>query len=243
MITIIPAIDIIDGKCVRLTCGDFQTKKVYDQSPLEAAKRFENIGIQHLHLVDLDGARQRKIVNWKILEKIATQTSLKIDFGGGIQSNQDIEIAFKSGANQVTAGSVAIKNKPLVNHWLNQYGAEKIILGTDVSEDKIAIHGWQEQTEIYLFDFLTDYKMLGIKYVICTDISKDGMLAGPASDLYGKIKEKYSKIFLIASGGISSIYDIECLDQIGVNGVIIGKALYEGKIQLKELKVFLSHYS
>ncbi len=239
MITIIPAIDIIEGTCVRLTRGEFQSKKIYNVDPLEVAKEYEDIGINRLHLVDLDGAKQRHIVNWKVLESIALNTTLEIDFGGGVQSHEDIEVAFQSGANQVIAGSVAIINPKIVPLWLEKYGAEKIILGADVKNGKVAIHAWQEQTDSELLSFLNNYYESGIRYVICTDISQDGLLQGPSIDLYDKIKNRFSDFYLIASGGISCIKDITILEQIAVDGVIIGKALYEGKIKLKELESFL----
>jgi phosphoribosylformimino-5-aminoimidazole carboxamide ribotide isomerase len=239
MIMIIPAIDIIEGKCVRLTHGDFQTVKVYGENPLDVAKRFEDAGMQRVHLVDLDGAKEKRIINWKILERIASYTSLKIDFGGGIQSDQDIDIAFECGAAQITAGSIAIKNKQLVLSWLYRYGSEKIILGADVQKNKISIHGWTEATEVDLFDFIADYRKEGIQYIICTDISKDGMLTGPSFELYKEIKSRFSELILIASGGISSIDEIENLDRERIDGVIIGMAIYEGKIELEELKRFL----
>lgn len=239
MIMIIPAIDIIDGKCVRLTRGDYQTVKVYGENPLDVAKKFEDAGMQQIHLVDLDGAKEKRIINWKILERIASYTSLKIDFGGGIRSDKDIDIAFECGAAQITAGSVAVKNKPLVLSWLYRYGSDKIILGADVQKNKISIHGWTESTEVDLFDFIADYTKEGIQYIICTDISKDGMLAGPALELYRDIKSKFTEIILIASGGISSLDEIGELDREGIDGVIIGMAIYEGKIKLEELKRFL----
>jgi phosphoribosylformimino-5-aminoimidazole carboxamide ribotide isomerase len=239
MIKIIPAIDIIEGKCVRLTRGDYQKVKIYGENPLDVAKKFEDADIQKLHLVDLDGAKERRIINWKILERIASFTSLKIDFGGGIQSDQDIDIAFECGAAQISAGSIAVKNKPLFLSWLYRYGPDKIILGADVHKDKISIHGWTEATDIDLFDFIAEYQKEGIQYIICTDISKDGMLSGPSVKLYKKIKSKFTELFLIASGGISSIYEIEDLDRELIDGVIIGMAIYEGKIKLEELKPFL----
>lgn len=239
MITIIPAIDIIEGTCVRLTRGEFQSKKIYNVDPLEVAKEYEDIGIKRLHMVDLDGAKQRHIVNWKVLERIALNTTLDIDFGGGVQSHEDIEIAFQSGANQVTAGSVAILNPKIVQLWLEKYGAEKIILGADVKNGKVAIHAWQKQTDNKLLSFLSNYYKSGIRYVICTDISQDGLLQGPSVDLYDKIKNCFPDFYLIASGGISCVEDITMLGQINIDGVIIGKALYEGKIKLMELKPFL----
>lgn len=232
---IIPAIDIIDGKCVRLTQGDYAQKKVYNEDPLEVAKMFEGAGIERLHLVDLDGAKAKHIVNWKVLEKIATKTSLKIDFGGGLKSNKDVEIAFNSGALQITGGSIAVKDRPTFEGWLEQYGSEKIILGADVKNEQIAISGWQETTAINLFDFLTDYIQKGIKYIICTDIAKDGLLQGTSVDLYKKIRTEFPDLQLIASGGVTSMKDIEALQEIDCFGAIIGKAIYEGKLSVKEL--------
>jgi phosphoribosylformimino-5-aminoimidazole carboxamide ribotide isomerase len=239
MITIIPAIDIIEGKCVRLSRGDYQTVKVYGESPLDVAKKFEDIGIQRLHLVDLDGAKEKRIINWKILERITSYTGLRIDFGGGIQSDQDIDIAFECGAAQVTAGSIAVKNRALVLSWLYRFGSEKIILGADVHKSKISIHGWTEATDIDLFDFIAEYQKEGIKYIICTDISKDGMLSGPSIGLYKELRSKFSELFLIASGGISNLQDVEELDKERIDGVIIGMAIYEGKIGLEDLRRFL----
>jgi phosphoribosylformimino-5-aminoimidazole carboxamide ribotide isomerase len=239
MMTIIPAMDIIGGKCVRLTRGDFDTKKVYDNDPLAVAKRFEDIGVQRLHMVDLDGARQKHVVNHDVLEKVAANTSLMIDFGGGLQSENDICIAFDSGANQITAGSIAVKNKSMVKSWLEKYGVEKIILGADVSNHKIVISGWQEQTDIDIESFLREQMVFGFKYAICTDVSRDGVLQGPAIGLYRSLTDKLPDLQLIASGGVSKIDDLVLLSDSGVSGVIIGKALYEGHIKLEELKPFL----
>jgi len=239
MIAIIPAIDVIEGKCIRLTQGKFETKKVYNENPLEVAKRFEDVGLQHLHLVDLDGAREKQIINWRVLETIASRTTLKIDFGGGIQSDDDLRIAFECGAAQVNLGSIAVKDQEKVLGWLKAWGDERIILSADVKEKKIAIHGWQDQTEIDLFDFVKDYHEAGMKYLVCTDISRDGMLEGPAMDLYKELKASFPEMFIIASGGISRLSEIEELDLAGIDGVIIGKAIYEGKIKLQELKPFI----
>lgn len=239
MITIIPAIDIIDGKCVRLTKGDYETKKIYNDDPLEVAKSFEKAGINRLHMVDLDGAKQKHIVNSVTLDRVARGTNLQIDFGGGLKSNEDLEIAFSRGANQVTAGSIAVKNKEQVIGWLEKYGGEKIILGADVKNEKISVSGWQEQTDINLIEFLDDYIKHGIKTIICTDIAKDGMLTGPSFDLYKKIQDKFPKLEIIASGGISQISDVNKLNEMEIGGVIIGKAIYENKISLEELKPFL----
>lgn len=236
---IIPAIDIIEGKCIRLTRGDFSTRKIYNESPLEVARQFEGNGIGNLHLVDLDGARQKKIVNWRVLEQIAGKTSLKVDFGGGIQSDDDLRIAFECGAAQVNLGSIAVKDRQKVLQWLNARGTEKIILSADVNDRKVAIHGWQEKTGLDLFDFVGRYQEEGVKYLVCTDISRDGMLKGPAIELYRELKETFPDMFIIASGGLTSIGEIEELIEMAVDGVIIGKAIYEGKIKLKELKPFL----
>ncbi len=232
---IIPAIDIIDGKCVRLTKGDYATKKIYNENPLEVAKEFEANGIKYLHLVDLDGAKASKIVNHKVLEQVSTNTSLKIDFGGGLKSDEDLKIAFDAGASQITGGSIAVKNAELFEQWLEQYGAERIILGADSHNRKIMTHGWQRGSELDVVEFITDYVKKGITYVIPTDIAKDGMLEGAANSLYKEILSK-SKIKLIASGGVASIEDIHQLEAIGCDGVIIGKAIYEGRISMKELQ-------
>jgi phosphoribosylformimino-5-aminoimidazole carboxamide ribotide isomerase len=235
MIELIPAIDIIDGKCVRLSQGDYDSKKVYNENPVEVAKEFEVNGIRRLHIVDLDGAASDHIVNYRMLEQIASQTTLVIDFGGGIKTDKDLEIAFNSGAQMITGGSIAVKNPKLFQKWLIQYGKDKIILGADVKEHKIAVNGWKDKTVIELFPFLDDYINKGIKKVICTDISCDGMLRGAATDLYEKILEQYPNLYLIASGGVSSIEDIRALKKAGVPAVIFGKALYEGRIRLNEL--------
>jgi len=232
---IIPAIDILGGKCVRLTRGDFSTKTVYNDDPLEVAKEMEDNGIRYLHLVDLDGAKSKMIVHYRILEKIASQTSLEIDFGGGIRSYNDLRIAFVSGAKQVTAGSIAHSSPALVLEWLSKYGNEKIILGADSKDSKITINGWQQESESDVISFISDYSSKGIKYVICTDVEKDGLLEGPATDLYRKIISAM-KVNLIASGGISSLDDIIEIKEAGCEGAIIGKAIYEGKIKLKELR-------
>ena len=236
---IIPAIDIIDGKCVRLSKGDYDTKKIYNVNPLEVAKSFENHGIQYLHLVDLDGAKSNKIVNHKILEQLASQTSLKIDFGGGLKSDADIKIAFESGANQITGGSIAIKNPILFKEWIAKYGADKIILGADANNEKIAISGWLEDSKEDLIPFIQSYQSNGIQYVICTDIAKDGMLEGPSFDLYKKILSQTTHLKLIASGGISTFDELPKLDEMGCEGTIIGKAIYEGRITLKQLENFI----
>ena len=232
---IIPAIDIIDGKCVRLTKGDYNTKKVYNENPLEVAKEFEANGIQYLHLVDLDGAKSKHIVNHKILESIASKTNLKVDFGGGLKSNDDLRIAFECGANQITGGSIAANNPDVFLAWLETYGSEKIILGADCKDRKIATNGWLEASELDVVDFIKDYESKGIRYVICTDIAKDGMLQGTSNELYAEIISK-SNVKLIASGGVSSLRDLELVKEIGCEGVILGKAIYEGNISLKELQ-------
>jgi phosphoribosylformimino-5-aminoimidazole carboxamide ribotide isomerase len=239
MLKIIPAIDLIDGKCVRLTKGDYAQKKVYNENPIEVAKEFEANGIKYLHLVDLDGAKSSGIVNWKVLNQISSQTKLQIDFGGGIKSDKDLEIAFENGANQLNIGSLAVKNKELFVNWLQKYGNEKIILSADVINEEIAISGWQENSGINLFNFLDDYLKQGIKHVVCTDVSKDGTLQGTAIDLYNKILKQFPDIKLIASGGISNIEDVEELSKTTVSGVIIGKAIYESKISLKDLHKYL----
>jgi len=231
---IIIAIDIIEGKCVRLTKGDFSTKKIYSENPLELAKQIEDHGIMYIHMVDLDGARNKHVVNYKILRKIASQTSLKIDFGGGIRSDDDLDIAFDCGARQVTCGSISVSDKPLVLEWLARLGAEKIILGADSVDRKIVTEGWVDSSDSDIIKFISDYRAKGIKYSICTDVEKDGMLQGPSTDLYKEIL-KIDGLNLIASGGISSINNIEELEQIGCEGAIIGKALYEGVLDLKEI--------
>lgn len=240
---IIPAIDIIDGKCVRLTKGDYDTKKIYNENPLEVAKQFEASGIEYLHLVDLDGAKAQHIVNYKVLEQIASKTTLKIDFGGGLKTNEDLHIAFNSGAKQITGGSIAVKDAKTFEGWLSKYGSTKIILGADCNNEKIAISGWQEESDLEIIPFIQDYQKQRIQYVICTDISKDGMLEGPSFDLYKKILNECSSsegqsIKLIASGGVSCIDDVNALEDLGCEAVIIGKALYENKINLKDLAQF-----
>lgn len=238
MIEIIPAIDIIDGKCVRLSQGDYATKKVYNEDPLEVAKEFEAHGLHRLHVVDLDGAASHHVVNYNVLDKIASRTSMIIDFGGGIKSDQDIVIAFDNGAQMVTIGSVAVKEPALMKRWIEMFGSEKLILGADVKDEKISINGWKEDSEIELMPFLDDYSQKGIRKVLCTDISKDGMLNGPAVDLYKKIIEKFPDMHLIASGGVGCIEDIEKLEEANIPAVVFGKAIYEGKISLKELSRF-----
>ena len=240
---IIPAIDIIEGKCVRLTKGDYNTKKIYNENPLEVAKEFEAAGIEYLHVVDLDGAKASQIINYKVLEQIATKTNLKIDFGGGLKSDKDLEIAFNSGANQITGGSIAVKNKPIFESWITKFGAEKIILGADFYPDnsggKIATNGWQEESTLELIPFISGYQQKGIQYVICTDISKDGMLQGPSFEVYKNILAEVKPLKLIASGGISTFDELPKLAELGCEGVIIGKAIYENKISLKQLENFI----
>ena len=235
MIEVIPAIDIMDGKCVRLSLGDFSTKKIYSNDPVQMARAFQDAGLKRLHLVDLDGSRTKNPVNIEVLYKIADETDLKIDFGGGIQSNQAILDAFEYGASQVTAGSIAVRDPEMVAGWLRQYGSGRIILGADVRNLKISIAGWTEDSGVELFDFLNQWIKDGIRTVICTDITKDGMLKGPAFNLYQTILDKYENLDLIASGGVTSLADLETLNQMGVKKAIVGKAIYEGRIQLKEL--------
>ena len=235
---IIPAIDIIDGKCVRLSQGYYDTKKIYNENPLEVAKEFEDYGIEYLHLVDLDGAKSKQIINHKTLELIASKTNLKVDFGGGIKANDDIRIAFECGANQITGGSIAVQNQTLFQEWISQYGSDKIILGADAKDRKIATHGWLETSELDVIDFIQEYKTKGIEYVICTDIAKDGMLQGTSNELYAEILAA-SDVKLIASGGVSSIDDLIKVKELGCEGAILGKAIYEGRIDLKDLRLLI----
>jgi phosphoribosylformimino-5-aminoimidazole carboxamide ribotide isomerase len=235
---IIPAIDIIDGKCVRLSKGDYSTQKTYNENPLEVAKAYEDHGIEYLHLVDLDGAKSKHIVNHKVLENLATKTKLKIDFGGGLKTDKDLSIAFESGAKQITGGSIAVKQPKVFSEWISTYGAEKIILGADVKGEYIATDGWLETSDQFLFDFLAHYQAKGIQYSICTDISKDGMLQGPSFDLYQKIILE-TEVKLIASGGISQFDELPLLAEMGCEGIIIGKAIYENRISLKQLEQFI----
>jgi len=254
---IIPAIDIINGQCVRLTKGDYNTKKVYNENPVEVAKAFEDTGIQYVHVVDLDGAKASHIVNYKVLEAIAIKTNLNIDFGGGLKSDEDLRIAFESGANQITGGSIAVKQPKVFQSWIQNYGPEKIILGADCNNEKIAISGWQEDSDLEVIPFIKDYTKKGIDYVICTDIFKDGMLEGPSFELYKTIlkqcvistersdeksqyvKEIMNPIKLIASGGISKFEELPQLAKMGCEGVIIGKAIYENRISLKQLENYI----
>jgi phosphoribosylformimino-5-aminoimidazole carboxamide ribotide isomerase len=236
---IIPAIDIIDGKCVRLTQGDYAQKTIYNENPLEVALEFESIGITRLHLVDLDGAKLGKVVNYKVLEKIAGKTKLSIDFGGGIKTYDDIETIFNYGADLATVGSIAVKNKELFFSWIKKYGTEKLFLGADVKNEKIAVGGWLETTNISIYDFIEENLNEGVKYVFCTDISKDGLLQGPSIDLYKNILSKFPSLNLTASGGVSKLDDLVELKNIGCSSAIVGKAIYEGRITMNELKTFL----
>ncbi len=235
---IIPAIDLIDGKCVRLTQGDYSQKTIYNENPIEVAKEFETAGFSRLHLVDLDGAKAGAVKNWKVLEGIASQTNLIIDFGGGIKTKEDVDIVFASGAKFATVGSIAVKDKVTFVSWLTSYGADKFLLGADVKEEMIAIGGWLETTHINIYDFIEDYLQLGVQQIFCTDVSKDGKLEGPATDLYKKILEKSTELKLIASGGVAIIDDVYQLKEVGCKGVIIGKAIYENRISLKDLASF-----
>ncbi len=235
---IIPAIDIIDGKCVRLTQGDYGQKTIYNENPLEVAKEFEAAGLNRLHLVDLDGAKAGAVKNWKVLETIASNTSLVIDFGGGIKKEEDVTIVFNSGASLATIGSLAVKNEALFLEWLQKFGAHKFLLGADVKEEKIAVGGWLETTDIDIYDFIGKYFAEGIQQLFCTDVSKDGKLEGPSIELYAKIITQFPQLHFIASGGVSSVADLEELEKIGCAGAIVGKAIYENRISLDELKKF-----
>ncbi|WP_276370631.1 1-(5-phosphoribosyl)-5-[(5-phosphoribosylamino)methylideneamino]imidazole-4-carboxamide isomerase [Chryseolinea sp. H1M3-3] len=235
---IIPAIDIIDGKCVRLTQGDYNQKKIYNENPVDMAKQFEDAGLKYLHLVDLDGAKAGTVVNWNVVEAICTQTSLIVDFGGGIKTEDQIKQLVSYGVQQVNLGSIAVKDPNLVSEWIEKFGNEKIILSADAKNEMIAISGWVEDSEILITDFLRDYIHKGIEYVTCTDISTDGMLTGPNVELYTKILLTFPQLNLIASGGVSCLEDLHDLNQIGVDGVIVGKAIYEGRVELKELRNF-----
>jgi phosphoribosylformimino-5-aminoimidazole carboxamide ribotide isomerase len=238
MITIIPAIDLIDAKCVRLSQGDYKQKTIYNENPLEVAKMFEDAGIKRLHLVDLDGAKAHHIVNYKVLETLASKTNLVIDFGGGLKSDQDLRIAFESGASMITGGSIAVKNRSTFENWIVKYGAEKIILGADAKDRKIAVSGWQEDSNEDIIPFIKSYTEKGISKVISTDIARDGMLSGPSIELYKEILSNFPTLGLIASGGIATMKDIYELDEMGVPGVITGKAIYENRISLKEIENF-----
>lgn len=232
---IIPAIDIIDGKCVRLSQGDYAQKTVYNENPLEVAKQFEDAGLRHLHLVDLDGAKARKVVNWKVLEAIITNTGLKVDFGGGLRTTEDVRKVLECGAAQITAGSIAVSDRDTVLQWLTEFGAERIILGADAKDGRIATHGWLDDSGLDVLSFIDDYHRSGIRYVVCTDIAKDGMLQGPSTELYQRILAANKHVNLIASGGVSSIQDLRELKSAGLEAAIVGKAIYEGRITLKEL--------
>lgn len=236
---IIPAIDIIEGKCVRLTQGDYAQKTVYNEHPLEVAKQFEAAGLTRLHLVDLDGAKAGTVKNWKVLETIAAKTTLVIDFGGGIKQENDVRIVFDSGARLATIGSLAVKSEAIFVSWLTKFGAEKFLLGADVKAEKIAVSGWLETTDIWIYDFLRKYLGHGIQQVFCTDVSKDGKLEGPSVALYQQILHEFPDLCLIASGGVSSLGDLEKLAEIGCEGAIVGKAIYENRISLTELQHFL----
>lgn len=235
---IIPAIDIIDGKCVRLTQGDYSQKKIYNEHPLEIARQFEDAGLSRLHLVDLDGARAGAVKNWRVLESIAGKTGLTIDFGGGIKKEEDLQIVFNSGARLATIGSLAVKDEELFTSWLTVYGADRFFLGADVKDEKITIGGWTETTKIWLYDFLQKYLEKQVNYVFCTDVSKDGLLEGPAVELYKNIKTKFPGLSCVASGGVSKMQDLDALQEAGCAGVIIGKAIYEGRISLASLQKF-----
>ena len=233
---IIPAIDIIDGKCVRLTQGDYARKRVYNENPLDVARSFEDAGLRYLHLVDLDGAKAGKVINWKVIEAVTFGTNLSVDFGGGIKTDDEIRRLFDGGVSQVNLGSIAIKDPAKVSRWIELFGADKIVLSADVKDEKIAIAGWQEDSAISITDFISDYVKKGIQYITCTDISTDGMLQGPNVTLYSKLLRTFPGIKLIASGGVSSLQDLSNLRQLRVDGVIIGKAIYEGRITLDELR-------
>lgn len=236
--TIIPAIDIIDGKCVRLTQGDYNQKKVYNERPLEVAKEFEDAGLKRLHLVDLDGAKAGVVKNWKVLEAIAGKTKMVIDFGGGIKTDKDVNIVFEAGAALATVGSTAVKDEATFISWLGKYGADKFLLGADVKDEKIAIGGWLETTDVWIYDFIEKYVSKGVSQIFCTDVSKDGKLEGPSIELYKNIISKFPDLHFIASGGVSSIEDVYALEAIGCKGVIIGKAIYEGRIDIEQLTKF-----
>jgi phosphoribosylformimino-5-aminoimidazole carboxamide ribotide isomerase len=237
---IIPAIDIIDGKCVRLTHGDYSQKKIYNKHPLDVAREFEDAGIKRLHLVDLDGAKAGAVKNWKVLETLAAKTSLVIDFGGGIKTEKDVQIVFDGGAAFATVGSIAVKDEKTFSDWLTTFGADKFLLGADVKKERITVSGWTEETEIWIYEFIEKYIGKGMKQIFCTDVSKDGALQGPSTELYKSIVEKFPELHFIASGGVSSIDDVYQLREIGCKGVIIGKAIYEGRIELNELKKIMN---
>lgn len=235
---IIPAIDIIEGKCVRLTQGDYGQKKIYNEKPLEVAKEFEDAGLSRLHLVDLDGAKAKKVINWKVLETICGHTGLHVDFGGGVQSDDDLRTVFESGAKQVTGGSIAVKNPEMLETWLQKYGAERIILGADARNEKVAVSGWEEGTTLWVYDFVQNWVEKGVKYAISTDVAKDGLLQGPSFGLYQKLQAQCPDLQIIASGGVSNLADIELLAEQEIYGVIVGKAIYEGRVSLADLQRF-----
>jgi phosphoribosylformimino-5-aminoimidazole carboxamide ribotide isomerase len=235
---IIPAIDIIEGKCVRLTKGDYNTKKIYNESPLEVAKQFEDAGLTRLHLVDLDGAKAGEVKNWKVLEAIAARTQLTIDFGGGVKTEKDVSIILNSGGAMVTIGSLAIKDETTFVSWFEKWGAEKFLLGADVKDERITVGGWLETTDIWIYDFIEKYFEKGVRQIFCTDVAKDGALEGPSIELYKNIVSKFPQLHFIASGGVSTLDDVHQLHDIGCNGVIIGKAIYEGRVPLSQLKRF-----
>lgn len=235
---LIPAIDIINGKCVRLTQGDYDSVKVYNENPLEIAKQFEDAGLTWVHVVDLDGAKAGAVRNWKVLESIASKTGLDIDFGGGIKTEKDVSIVLESGAKWVTIGSIAVKDEELFVEWIDKFGSSSFILGADVKDEKIAISGWLETTDIWIYDFIRKYMKHGLKQIFCTDVKKDGLLQGPSVKLYKNIITEFPSLHLIASGGVSSLKDLEELAAIGCNAAIVGKAIYENRISLKELKTF-----
>ncbi len=231
---------MIEGKCVRLTQGDYGKKTIYNENPLEVAMEFEDAGLKRLHLVDLDGAKAKKVINWKVLEKIASKTKLHIDFGGGVQSEEDLKIVFENGAKQVTGGSVAVKQPDLFEDWLNTYGGGMIILGADAKNEKVAVSGWEEGTQLWVYDFIEKYVEKGVQYTISTDVAKDGLLQGPSFDLYKNIQDKCPKLNIIASGGVSELKDVERLAEMNIYGVIIGKAIYENRIKLSDLRSFIT---
>lgn len=233
---IIPAIDIIEGKCVRLTRGDYNQKKIYNERPLEVARQFEDAGLQRLHLVDLDGAKAGAVTNWKVLETLASKTGLAIDFGGGIKTEKDVQIVFECGSRYATVGSMAVKEKDTFVSWLKKWGTDQFLLGADVRHEKLTISGWTESTEIWIYDFIQEYMEQGVQQIFCTDVAKDGALEGPGIELYKSILEKFPTLHFIASGGVSNMDDIYRLRDIGCSGIIIGKAIYEGRISLEELK-------
>ncbi len=235
---IIPAIDVIEGKCVRLTHGDYSQKKIYNEHPLEVAKEFEDAGLRRLHLVDLDGAKAGQVKNWKVLEAIAGKSSLTIDFGGGIKTEKDLQIVFDSGAALATIGSMAVKEKETFAQWIQTFGADKFFLGADVKAEKLTITGWTEQTDIWIYDYIEEYIGEGINQIFCTDVAKDGALQGPSTELYKNIVEKFPALHFVASGGVGSIDDVHRLQEVGCKGVIIGKAIYEGRVSLPQLKSF-----